>query len=99
MDPRVRTPPAALAQQFAAASRVAAAMKLDYGVWQAVRAQGSVTDSLESAARTVSGQLAGLLDLIDGVDAAPTTQAARAVTTLEGKLAKLLARWRAIRRR
>jgi hypothetical protein len=40
-----------------------------------------------------------LLELIDGVDAAPTAQAARAVTTLEGKLAGLLARWAAIRRR
>jgi hypothetical protein len=99
MDPRVRTPPAALAQQFAAASRLAAAMKRDYDALQAVHAQGSLTDSLENAGRALSGQLAGLLDLIDGVDAAPTTQAARAVTTLEGKLAKLLARWRAIRRR
>ncbi len=47
----------------------------------------------------LNGELAGLLDLIDGVDAAPTTQAARAVTTLEAKLAGLLARWNAIRRR
>jgi photosystem II stability/assembly factor-like uncharacterized protein len=47
----------------------------------------------------LNGELAGLLDVIDGVDAAPTTQAARAVTTLEAKLAGLLARWNAIRRR
>jgi len=47
----------------------------------------------------VSGELAGLLDLIDGVDAAPTTQAARAVATLEGRLAGLLARWAALQRR
>jgi photosystem II stability/assembly factor-like uncharacterized protein len=47
----------------------------------------------------VSGELAGLLDLIDGVDAAPTTQAARAVATLEARLAGLLARWAAIQRR
>jgi photosystem II stability/assembly factor-like uncharacterized protein len=115
MDPRVRTPPAALAQQFAAASRLAAAMRRAYDAVQAVRARraqigalhpGSIADSLdrklaeiESAGRTLSGQLAGLLELIDGVDAAPTAQAARAVTTLEGKLAGLLARWAAIRRR
>jgi hypothetical protein len=43
--------------------------------------------------------MAGLLDLIDGVDAAPTTQAAQAVTTLERKVNELLARWNAIRRR
>jgi hypothetical protein len=47
----------------------------------------------------LSGELTGLLDLIDGVDATPTTQAARAVTTLEAKLAALVARWDVIRRR
>ena len=47
----------------------------------------------------VHNEAAGLLDLIDGVDAAPTTQAARAVTTLETRLAEVLARWNAIRRR
>jgi len=101
MDPRVGATPAALAQQFAAASRLAAAMGRSYDALQAMRALhlGSVTDSLERAARGLNGQLAGLLDLIDGVDAAPTTQAARAVTTLEAKVTGLLARWNAIRRR
>jgi len=72
MDPRVRVTPAALAQQFAAASRLAAAMGRSYDALQAMRALhlGSVTDSLERAARGLNGQLAGLLDLIDGVDAA-----------------------------
>jgi len=101
MDPRVHVLPAALQQQFAAASRLAAAMGRSYEALQAMRALnlGSVTDSLERAARGLNGQLAGLLDLIDGVDAAPTTQAARGVTTLEAKLTALLARWNAIRRR
>ena len=122
MDPRVRATPAALAQQFAAATRLAAAMRRDYDALQAVRAlrskiaaarKGAVTDSLdrqlaeiESGGRgptetltRLNGELAGLLDVIDGVDAAPTTQAARAVTTLEAKLVGLLARWNTIRRR
>jgi hypothetical protein len=101
MDPRVRATPAALAQQFAAASRLAAALRRTDDALQAMHAlrQGAVTDSLERAARGLSGQLAGLLDLIDGVDAAPTTQAARAVATLEGKVTGLLARWNVIRRR
>jgi len=108
MDPRVRATPAALAQQFAAASRLSAAMRRNYDAVQAVRTlrRGSVTDSLdrklaeiERDGRGLSGQLAGLLDLIDGVDAAPTTQAARAVATLEGKVNGLVARWDAIHRR
>ena len=101
MDPRVRTTPVALARQFAAATRLAAAMRRTDDALQAMRAlgQGSVTDSLERAARGLSGQLAGLLDLIDGVDAAPTTQGARAVAALEGKVTGLLARWSAIHRR
>jgi hypothetical protein len=122
MDPRVRATPAALAQQFAAAQRLAVAMRRDDDALQAVRAlrakiaavpKRAVTDSLdrnlaeiESGGRgptetltRLNGELAGLLDVIDGVDAAPTTQAARAVTTLEANLAGLLARWNAIRRR
>ena len=47
----------------------------------------------------VHNDAAGLLDLIDGVDAAPTTQGARAVRTVETRLAELLARWAAIRRK
>ncbi len=135
MDPRVRTTPSggALAQQFAAATRLAAAMRRDYDALQALRAlraqihalregggggviTGPLADTVGALDRQLStiesggrgptetltrlnGELAGLLDVIDGVDAAPTTQAARAVTTLEGKLAQLLARWDAIRRR
>jgi len=93
MDPRVRTTPLALARQFAAASRLAAAMGRSYDALQAMRALhlGSVTDSLERAARGLNGQLAGLLDLIDGVDAAPSTQAVPAVATLEARLARLVA--------
>jgi hypothetical protein len=102
MDPRVRATPAALAQQFAAASRLTAAMRRDVDALQAVRGLGvktAASDSLGRALASLNGQLAGLLDLIDGVDAAPTTQAMRAVATLESKLATLLARWNAMRRR
>ena len=107
MDPRVRTPAAALAQQFRAAVRLSAAMRRAYDALQAVRARRAqirapLADTLAALERPLArlnDELAGLLDLIDGVDAAPTTQAARAVTTLEGRLADLLARWAAIRRR
>jgi len=102
MDPRVRATPAALAQQFAAARRLTAAMQRDYDALQAVRALRAKTpasDSLDQGLTRLNGQLAGLLDLIDGVDAAPTTQAARAVAMLEARLTALLARWDKVRRR
>lgn len=51
----------------------------------------------ESLTRLV-GELGGLLDAIDGVDAPPTTQHAAAVATLERALANLVARLDAIRR-
>jgi len=126
MDPRVRVTPVALARQFGAARRLAAAMGRDYDAVQAVRAlraqvralrEGVITGPLadtvaaldrqlagiESGGRETltryAGDLAGLLDLIDGVDAAPTTQAAQAVEMLETKLSQVLARWEAIYRR
>jgi hypothetical protein len=82
-------------------------MRRDYDALQALRtlrarSHAPLADTLaalEGPVVRLNGDLAGLLDLIDGVDAAPTTQAARAVTTLERKLAGLLRRWDAIRRR
>jgi photosystem II stability/assembly factor-like uncharacterized protein len=99
MDPRVKTPAAGLARQFALATRLSAAMKRDYDAVQALRAMRArmtmLPDSpaarLDSLTR-LNGALASLLDLIDGVDAAPTTQAAQAVATLEARLARLTAR-------
>jgi hypothetical protein len=126
MDPRVRVTPAALAQQFGTARRLAAAMQRDYEALQAVRAlraeirtlrEGVITGPLADTVAALDRQLAGiesggreslvrfngdlasLLDLIDGDDAAPTTQAAQAVGMLEAKLSILLARWEAIHRR
>ena len=98
MDPRVKTPAAGLAQQFALATRLSAAMNRDYDAVQALRAMrvrmttlpDSVAARLDSLTR-LNGALAGLLDLIDGVDAAPSTQAVPAVATLEARLARLVA--------
>jgi len=104
MDPRVKTPAAALAQQFAYASRVAGAMARQDAAARAMRdvrariraLPDSVAAPLDSLGR-LGGQLAGVLDLIDGVDAAPSTQAMQAVWTLEARLARLLARWAAVK--
>jgi photosystem II stability/assembly factor-like uncharacterized protein len=104
MDPRVKTAAAALAQQFAYASRVAGAMARQDAAARAMRdvrariraLPDSVAAPLDSLGR-LGGQLTGLLDLIDGVDAAPSTQAVQAVRTLEARLARLLARWAAVK--
>ena len=53
--------------------------------------------SAESLVR-VNGELVGLLDIVDGVDAAPTVQATRAATTVEQALAELVARWERLHR-
>jgi hypothetical protein len=57
----------------------------------------SVAARLDSLTR-LNSALANLLDLVDGVDAAPTTQAAQAVATLEARLGRLLARRTPVRR-
>ncbi|HEY7878230.1 MAG TPA: hypothetical protein VIC55_08385, partial [Gemmatimonadaceae bacterium] len=44
----------------------------------------------------LNGELAGVLGIIDGTDAPPTTQGAAAVPVLERQLSSTLMRWRAI---
>jgi photosystem II stability/assembly factor-like uncharacterized protein len=122
MDPRVRAPAAALAQQHAASQRLAdglrrAAEALGQlrGVrsqLQALRGRGgpevatSVTALDEQAAsieegapglRQLAGDLATLYEVVEGVDAAPTSQALAAVAQRLGMLDTALARWRALR--
>jgi hypothetical protein len=47
----------------------------------------------------VNGKLAAVYAIVEGSDAAPTTQAAAAVTQLQDSLAKVLARWDELRTR
>jgi hypothetical protein len=49
MDPNVKTPPAAIAEQFALATRITNAMRRDYDALQEVRAFRAQLDSLKSA--------------------------------------------------
>jgi hypothetical protein len=95
MDPRVRTPAAALQRQHTLAMRVVDAMRADSAALAAVRArraqvgEGAGADSLAALEREfarLSGQLAGLLDVVSEVDAAPTSQALRAADDLERAL-------------
>jgi hypothetical protein len=120
MDPRVKTPPAGLRQQFDLSSRVCDLMNKDYAAIQEVRAlraklKGSDLDkeaaAIEGAAglgfgpraagaqslSRLNGDLAGILESLQGTDAAPLPRAAPAVAELEQTLNTLLSRWQALK--
>jgi len=46
----------------------------------------------------LNGELAAILDAVEGADAEPTTQVVRAAADLEGALAAVLSRWSEIQR-
>ena len=78
MDPRARVLPATLARQLALAQRLMSVMERSY----------AHRDDPQFA--RINGQAAQLLDVLNDVDAPPTTQAARTVGTLERTLADLI---------
>ncbi len=105
MDPRITATAPALAQQHATSRRLTDAMRRDSAALREgrdlrARATGARGDSLTAVMRDltrVNGQLAGLLGVIDGAEAAPTTQAVRAVGELERTLRVAMARLDAVR--
>ncbi len=77
MDPRVATPPAGLARQFALATRLAAALDRIAAAGQAAASASSTTPGSGRApapARLIrlAGELAQLYDVVQGSDASPT---------------------------
>jgi hypothetical protein len=110
MDPRVKTPTEALAEQFRLATKVAAMMNEAYEAIQQVRtlrkanndairkraAELEGTEEGDGLTRLSSG-LQGLLTILDGADAPPTTQAVAAVGQMEKSLRELLARWKELK--
>ena len=76
MDPRVTISAAALDEQFALAQRLASLMNRTYA----------------AGLGPLNASAAALLDAIDGADAPPTQQAARAVGTLESRFEALRSR-------
>jgi photosystem II stability/assembly factor-like uncharacterized protein len=115
MDPRVHTPPAELAQQFAMSKQLYDDLLQASKVLDEIRKLPSKTPqiaALEGAApgrgrgaptggpdtlTSVTAALTNLLRMIEGADAAPTTQAAAAVADRRKALAALLAQWKTIR--
>ncbi|MBD5633850.1 MAG: hypothetical protein IAI49_05170 [Candidatus Eremiobacteraeota bacterium] len=69
MDPRVTAPAAAIARQYALASRISAAMDRSFEL-----ASRSKRKDPRSAARyrRLNGELARMLDLVEAADAEPT---------------------------
>jgi hypothetical protein len=70
MDPRVKTPPAALKQQFDLAMKVVELM----------------SRSKSPATRRVSRELSRLLEAIEGAEAVPTPAMVGAVTELQQRV-------------
>ena len=107
MDPRVTTPVAVLAQQFALATRLTDAIRRDSVALadvRALRARGGSAarpDSLAQLERgltRLSGQLVSVMDVVAEYDGAPTSQAVRTAATYERTLADLLGRLEALKR-
>ncbi|HVT59539.1 MAG TPA: glycoside hydrolase [Thermoanaerobaculia bacterium] len=149
MDPRVKTPPAGLAQQLALATRIVEAMRQDAAAWREVKALRASLAALPGRAkpdqfahlqkviaaldakaqelleggteggrraagtgggggggRSAAGEmglarlndeLSHLLEIVEGSDAAPTTQAEAGAADLERRVARLGERWSALR--
>jgi photosystem II stability/assembly factor-like uncharacterized protein len=100
MDPRVTTPVAVLAQQFALATRMTDAIRRDsiavaeVGALRARGGSAARSDSLAQLERglvRLNGQLVGVMDVVAEYDGAPTSQAVRAAAAYERTLADLLA--------
>jgi len=140
MDPRVKTPPAGLTQQFAFSKSMYDGIVEAYAALTELRAiRGQVKPLLERAGQTglsqtieafdrkaagleggglgqgmrggggafggggadtlagISGSLSMLMNLLQGADAAPTTQATEAVAGARKSLADVLGRWKELR--
>ena len=79
MDPRIKTAPAGLQEQFHLAVKISDMMH------QTAQVQND-------DAKKLNGQLVRVLEVIEGADATPTSQAEAAVADLERKVNQLLAR-------
>ena len=134
MDPRVKSPPADLQQQFATAERLTELLHQDGEALREVRAlrvelrgarergNASVADALASldakaaaleggggggrggrgggvstSLAAINGELATLYGIVEGADAAPTTQVLAALSNVQQQLASLLASWSNLR--
>jgi photosystem II stability/assembly factor-like uncharacterized protein len=107
MDPRVTTPVAVLAQQFALATRLTDAIRRDSVAIAEVRAlrtsgggaaRSDSLTQLERGLARLNGQLVGVLDVVADYDGAPTSQTVRTAAAYERTLAELLGQLEVLKR-
>jgi len=89
MDPRVKTSPAGLMQQFNLAMKVTSLMHRDYEALQK-RRELQKDDPQIAELEKLNGELSTVLGIIEEPDRAPTTQMVATITELERQLAAAL---------
>jgi photosystem II stability/assembly factor-like uncharacterized protein len=95
----VREDSVALSQVRAARARLAAAPGRSDSLDREVARLETGRGSSERGLARLAEDLAGLYDVIEGTDAAPTTQARNALARAERELVNALVRWRTLQRR
>jgi len=89
MDPRVKTPAAGLEQQLTLSLRLIEMMNRSFDSLTRARTAGGQSKDVESKLSGLNRDLVRVLDVIQGTDNAPTSQAVAAVAELEHRLSQL----------
>jgi len=106
MDPRVETPPAAIAVQFEHSMNLYRLLRQDFDALAEVRAfradpSNAARDrdaaAIETALTRLNGELGSLYNVVEGADVLPASQVVDAIADRARALEDLLARWRNVR--
>jgi photosystem II stability/assembly factor-like uncharacterized protein len=89
MDPRIKTPAAGLEQQLTLSLRLIEMMNRSFDSLTRARTGGEQSKDVEAKLNRLNRDLARVLDVIQGTDNAPTSQAVAAVAELEQRFSQL----------
>ena len=95
MDPRVKTTPLGLQQQFTLSKQLYDGMQQAQDAARRLRAASPPNEDLERELTTLVTNMNQLMGLLQGADLAPTTQLVEAVGRRRAELARLLAQTKA----
>jgi photosystem II stability/assembly factor-like uncharacterized protein len=101
MDPRVKTPPLGLTQQFTLSKQMYDGMIDVQRALDEIRTAKNQTDrsdALTQSLTAMSASLGQLMNILQQADVTPTTQLVAAVGQRRAALAKLVAEWSAVKR-
>ena len=109
MDPRVKTPPLGLAQQFILSKQMYDGMIEVQKTLDEIKSRSATTaggarlsaersDELTRSFTAMSGALGQLMNILQQADVTPTTQLVTAVSERRAALTRLLAEWNALKR-